>query len=53
MSNTYTCSACRNEYEKGWTDAEATEEVKTNFGEGFSKENCDVVCEDCYRKIMG
>ena len=44
----YKCSTCGNTYGKEWTDEEALEETADLFGEGWNKENCDVVCEDCY-----
>jgi len=47
----YRCSMCKNVYEKGWTEEEATEELKENFP-GFNKEVCDIVCDDCYKEMF-
>lgn len=54
MSNTYICAVCKGEFEKGWSDEEALKEKNENFGniKGFSKiEDCDLVCDDCYKKM--
>ena len=50
----FTCSLCRELFAGGgWTDEEAAAEAKRNFGEGIDVSNCDIVCDDCYEKIMG
>ena len=43
---------CGGEFEENWTDEEAIEELNNNFP-GFDKEDCIVVCDDCYNKFMG
>lgn len=48
--NTYICALCKNEYEKGWLDEDALQELKENFGD-FSKEACEILCDDCYNEI--
>ncbi len=49
---TYTCSLCKQTHESEWTEAEALEEMKQNFGAAFKKDDCDVICDDCYKKFM-
>ena len=41
---------CKGEFESGWTDEEAKEELKENF-DGESTDDCDVVCDDCYKAV--
>lgn len=50
MASTYKCSVCGETYDKGWSDEEAEAELAENFG--VPKEDCDIVCDDCY-KAMG
>ncbi len=47
----YKCVICLEEFEAGWTDKEAIAEMKENFGESVSKEDCEVVCDDCFKKM--
>lgn len=49
MSGTYFCAACGGEFESQWSEEEALAEKKAN---GFDIYECDVVCGDCYHKIM-
>ena len=51
MSDTFTCSMCGNTYDKGWTDEEAAAEKNELWG-SVPLDDCDVVCEDCFQKIM-
>ena len=46
--NEFECSVCHNIYEKEWTEEEAREEQKDN---GFEHLDCDIVCDDCYKKL--
>jgi hypothetical protein len=50
--NTYTCAACRGVFSYGWTEEEALAEKEENWG-GMPMECMEVVCDDCYRKMMG
>jgi len=50
--NEYQCTRCGNIYEKTWTDEEAMEETKDNFGKEIVNKPMDVICEDCYNIIM-
>lgn len=52
MGRHYTCANCGNEYESGWTEAEAEAEAKANWG-ALAEKDREVVCDDCYRKFMG
>jgi hypothetical protein len=44
----YTCAICLGEFEEGWSDEEAREELRENFG-AVSTKNCEIICDDCYR----
>lgn len=48
--STYTCSACGETYEKGWTDEEADAEYAEEFN-GYTGP-CEIVCDDCYQAVM-
>lgn len=50
-SNEYKCSLCQNVYTKGQTDEEANKELIENFGH-WEEDECDLVCDDCYKEIM-
>lgn len=49
--NQYECAVCRGIFDKGWSDEEAKEELQQEFP-GYSVDDCDIVCENCY-KLMG
>jgi DNA-directed RNA polymerase subunit RPC12/RpoP len=52
-ANTYTCAACGEEFENGWTDEEAEAEYQAAFtGDAEAGAPKDTVCDDCYHKIM-
>jgi hypothetical protein len=48
--NQYRCDACGGVFDKGWTEEEALAELAEVFL-GFDKEECAVVCDDCYKKM--
>lgn len=50
--DTYQCAICGKTFEYNWTDEEAEEELKINFGPNMKKEECDLVCDDCYQRIF-
>jgi DNA-directed RNA polymerase subunit RPC12/RpoP len=52
MSTTYTCAQCNQEFETDWTDEEASLEFDQSF-EGSDIRNAAIVCDDCYKLIMG
>lgn len=48
--NEYKCAICGGVFEKGWDDEEALAELNDNFP-NVEIEDCDVVCDDCYKKM--
>jgi len=46
----YTCAICGKEFSGGWSDEEATQELAEKFP-GFDKEDCAVVCDDCFKEM--
>lgn len=51
MTDTFICEECKKEFIKEWSDDEAEIEFKTEFPD-FPMENCAIVCEDCYHRLM-
>ena len=51
-TKTYICASCQEEYETGWSDEEASIEFQQRF-EGGDIHKAAVVCDDCYKEIMG
>lgn len=56
----YKCAQCGEEFEGAWSDEEAKAEATRNFpGVDFQNKNeADplmpvIVCDDCYKEIMG
>lgn len=49
--SSYTCAECGQTYESGWDEEDATAELAATFPLQ-DKTACDVVCDDCYKKIM-
>lgn len=47
----FRCAICGGVFTKGWSEEEAIAEMKRDFP-NFDLEQCDVVCDDCYRDIM-
>lgn len=51
-NNEFQCAMCGNIYINSWTDEEAEKECIENFGEEMAvKDNCAMICDDCYQKI--
>jgi len=51
--NEYQCAMCGNIYEKEMTEEEAYNECVDNFGKEMADHaEMDVICDDCYKKIM-
>jgi hypothetical protein len=48
--DTFTCAVCHGTFEKGWSDDEAKEELSNTFP-GFDTDECDLVCDDCFKKM--
>ncbi len=50
----YKCEICGGIYERGWTEEEATEEAKKHgWDVGEDPDSYVIVCDDCYKKVMG
>lgn len=47
----FKCSVCMDEFDKGWSEEEAIKEMADNFDD-VSKEECALVCDDCYLRFM-
>jgi hypothetical protein len=51
--NQFRCEKCEGIFNKSWTDEEAkAEQEKNGFGD-IPEAHMAVVCDDCYRSIMG
>jgi hypothetical protein len=46
------CYICEVEFEPAWTDEEAIAEKNALFGD-VPMEDCEVVCDPCWRMVMG
>ena len=42
---------CKGEFEKTWSDEEALQEMKENFG-NVSEEEREIVCDNCFNKLL-
>lgn len=47
---TFTCACCGETFEKGWTDEEASAELKETFP-GIERPHCELVCDPCFEAI--
>ena len=47
----YTCAMCKKSFESDWTDEEARNELNDKF-ENVQVSDCEIVCDDCYNKVM-
>jgi hypothetical protein len=52
MSGDFTCAQCGGVFEKAWTDEEAIAEAHETYTTGELDEGTEVVCGDCYRRVM-
>jgi hypothetical protein len=52
MAEKYTCASCKGTFEKGQSDEDAAAELTETFGGVFVPEDCDVVCDDCFQRMM-
>lgn len=48
----YTCARCGETYESGWSEEEMLEEKTQLFGD-VSKEECEVLCDNCFKYLIG
>ena len=46
----YKCAMCGGEFKEGWDDEDAKAEMKANYGENITLQDCVVICDDCYKK---
>lgn len=51
MANKFTCAACGETFDKELSDEEAEAQLEDEFP-GFTPDDCDIVCDDCFKKIM-
>lgn len=49
MAKTYKCDACGGVFEYAWTEEEAEAELAETFD--VPKEECGIVCDDCYKRM--
>lgn len=49
MDNIFTCAHCGRTFDKEVPDEEALAEARSLFGQSLKKEECDVVCDDCWK----
>lgn len=47
----FTCDACGETFDAGWSEEEAEAELAETFP-GFDKLECARVCDDCYQEMM-
>lgn len=47
----YTCSLCERECTSGWTQEEALEEFRKNFGREKNETDKEI-CDDCYKMMV-
>jgi 5-methylcytosine-specific restriction endonuclease McrA len=50
-SRKYICFHCGGTFTADWTEEEALEELKRDYP-GVSQENCEVICDDCYKQFV-
>ena len=48
----FKCVVCEGVFEKELTDKEAEEQLKEEFP-GWTTEQCDLICDDCFKKMWG
>lgn len=49
----YQCNMCKRWFTSAWTDEEAHAEYEKNFGQPVQDPAREIVCETCYKKVMG
>lgn len=52
MTETFTCAACDQTFDKAWTDKDALEEKNDLWGVVIPDEALLVVCDDCFKKEL-
>jgi hypothetical protein len=51
MAGTFKCAMCGGVFDKAWSDEESMKETHEVFGASVKQEDCDVICDDCFKKI--
>ena len=47
------CAACDKEFQNAWSDEEAAEEARANFGQDvMHRTDLVVICDTCYVALM-
>lgn len=52
----YQCNMCKGNFESDdeeWSDETARAEYAATFGMPVQDPNQEIVCDDCYKKVMG
>lgn len=49
----YECANCHAHFHKEWTDEEAAQEFEQKFGRKPDPESEVLVCDDCYKILIG
>lgn len=47
----FKCAMCKKHFEKTCSEEEAVAELQKTFP-GFTPDDCDVVCDDCFNLFM-
>jgi hypothetical protein len=47
----YTCAACGDTFDTGWSDAEAHAEARVLWGVDGNAPGMVVICDDCFRIV--
>ena len=51
--NSFVCAICGDIFEEDATEEDALLELKNNFGEVITINQCVIVCDSCYEKATG
>jgi DNA-directed RNA polymerase subunit RPC12/RpoP len=49
----YRCARCKKVFKKALSDTEAENQLGKEFGDEFITEDCDLVCDDCFKEMFG
>lgn len=52
MAEEFKCAVCKKTFTTAWSEEEAVQDLKENFGEIFEPKDCDVVCDDCFKGMF-
>ena len=48
----YKCAMCKGVFETSCSDEEALKEMQDTFTVAYEKEDCEILCDDCYKRLM-